>query len=129
MKEGHWKLHLIVGLVLSLLFVFGAVSLVLALSIFIGVKFSSPLAAIALLAAFIASFPFLYKTRAYQRIIKPYKEWDLVYWSRVDERRIIILAFSLLGSYTVIFMALMLITFNWLNCEEKWRTDPSIHRP
>ncbi len=113
MKQGHWKLYLIVGLVLSLGLVFVAIGLVLVLSIYIGVKFGIG-AGVAFCATFLIGFPFLYKTRAYQRIIKPYKEWDSVYWSRVDERRIMILAFLLIGSYAVIFVALMLVTFNWL---------------
>ena len=113
MKEGHWKLHLIVGLVLTLLFAFGGVGLVMALSFYIAVTFGI-LAGIAFFAAFLFGFRYLYKTRAYQRIIKPYKKWDSLYWSRVDERRIAILAFSLIGGYTIILMALMLITFSWL---------------
>ena len=113
-KEEHWKLYLWVGLVLSLLFVFVAIGSVITLSIYIGIKYGIGVG-VAFLTAFLIGFPLLYKTRAYQRIIKPYKEWDSVYWSRVYGGRLIILAFSLLGSYTVIFMAFMLITFGWLN--------------
>ena len=113
MKEGHWKLHLIVGLVLALLFVFGGVGLIMALSFYIAVTFGL-WAGIAFFAAFLGGFRFLYKTRAYQRIIKPYKKWDSLYWSRVNERRLIILAFSLIGGYTIILIALILVTAGWL---------------
>ncbi len=112
-KEGHWKLHLVVGLVLSLLFAFGGILLIMALSAYLAFTFGIWVG-IGFLAAFPGSFPFLYKTRAYQRIIKPYKKWDSLYWSRVNERRITILAFSLIGGYAIILTALILVTFNWL---------------
>ena len=112
-KEEHWKLYLIVGFILSLLFVFGGIFLILALSAYLAFTFNIWVG-MGFFAAFLTGFRFIYKTRVYQRIIKSYKEWDSVYWSRVYGIRIIILAFSLIGGYAVIFMASTLVTFNWL---------------